>query len=423
MKPRVLVTGADGFVGRHLIPLLLERGYTVRAMVRRKQALLHAPWADRVEICEGDVLKPSTLENACRGMDVAFYLVHLMGVGKGHAQAEAQGAQNFARAAAQVGVQRIIYLGGLVPQGETPVALHLRSRLETGRILREGPVPVTELRSAIILGQGSLSFEMIRGLVDTLPILPLPPWARNRTQPVDIDIVLAALLAVLECADTAGETYEIGCSDALSYAEVLRAYAQVRGKRPAIFFLPFPLPLGLLARFTALLSGVPLPVTQALIEGLRNETYIRSRPFHPALSELPRISCVASIKKALQHTHPRFLWRFWESNEAAVRSLHTQGMFLRSECFRSISEKAFSEVLLRLCAQGWAVEAEEANLRRLVKDTSLGRWWWEWKITNRDSSLLVRQSLFFYPRSGLGWLLWPALSALLWRRTSAFCEK
>ncbi len=413
MKPRVLVTGADGFVGRHLIPLLLEQDYVVRAMVRNRQALLHAPWAEQVEVCEGDILKPSTLENACRGIDVAFYLVHLMGLGKGHTQAEAQGAQNFACAAAQAGMQRIIYLGGLVPGEGTPIAPHLRSRLETGRILREGAVPVIELRAAIIIGQGSLSFEMIRGLVDTLPILPLPPWAHNRTQPADIELVLAALLSALEHADMVGE-YEIGGPNILTYADVLRTYAQVRGKNPLIFSLPFPFPLGLVARLTTALSGVPLSVTRALIEGLLNETYLRADITHPLLRDLAQFSCAESIQKALQRTHPQFLWRFWESNCTPVCSLHTQGMFIRSECFQLIDKEAFSEVLLRLYAQGWLVEVEEANLRRLVKDTFLGCWWWEWKTSGR----VMRLSLFFYPHGATGRLLWPMLSLLVWKQAS-----
>lgn len=414
MKPRVLVTGADGFVGRHLIPLLLEQDYAVRAMVRNRQALLHAPWAEQVEVCEGDVLKPSTLENACRGIEVAFYLVHLMGLGKGHTQAEAQGAQNFARAAAQAGVQRIIYLGGLVPREGTPIAPHLRSRLETGHILRKGSVPVTELQAAIIIGQGSLSFEMIRGLVDTLPILSLPPWAHNRTQPVDIELVLAALLSALEHADMAGQIYEIGSSKALSYADVLRTYAQVRGKNPLIFFLPFPLPLGLLARLSTMTSGVPLSVTRALLEGLLNETCLRAGSTYPLLQDLARISCAESMQKALQRTHPRFLWRFWESSCAPVRSLHTQGMFVRSECFQPRNEKAFVAIFSRPGTRGWSVDAEEADLRRLVKDTSLGRWWWEWKTDRRA----MRQSLFFYPHGALGRLLWPLLSLLVWKQAS-----
>lgn len=419
MKPRVLVTGADGFIGRNLIPLLLERGYPVRALTRHKQALAHAPWADQVEIVVGDVLIPSTLKEACRGAEIAFYLIHLMGLGKGYTNTEVQAARNFSRAASEGDIRRIIYLGGIAPPSPS-LAAHLRSRLETGEALREGQVPVTELRAAIILGYGSLSFEMIRGLVETLPVMILPPWSRNHTQPVDIETVLEALLIILENEETAGKIYEIGGPEIMTYTELLRCYARQREKHPIFFHLPLLLPISLLAGITAHLSGVPYPIARALIEGLQNETRVFMPPDNPAFRLLPSISCAESLKKAISQTHPRFLWRSWEQDCTPISSLYMQGILLRSACYPVQSNALPISLKSGWTKTGsWSIEAEQENLLRITRPTPWGQLWWEWKITpNKDSSCL-RQTLFLRPQGLLGRLLWPILSTWLWHCAGA----
>lgn len=419
MKPRILVTGADGFVGRNLIPRLLERGYPVRALTRHKQALAHAPWADRVEIVEGDVLIPSTLKEACRGVEIAFYLVHLMGLGKGYTNTEVQAARNFSRAASEGDIRRIIYLGGIAPPSPS-LAAHLRSRLETGQAFREGQVPVTELRAAIILGYGSLSFEMMRGLVETLPVIVLPPWACNHTQPIDIEAVLTALLATLEDEETAGKIYEIGGPEIVSYTELLHCYARQRDKHPCIFRVPFPLPISLLACITAHLSGVPSSIARALIEGSQNETRVFTPPDNPAFRHLPNISCAESLKKAISQTHPGFLWRSWEQDCNSIGSLYTQGILLRSECYPVQSNALPTSLKSGWTKTGsWSIEAEEENLLRITRQTPWGQLWREWKITPNKDSPRLRQTLFLRPQGLPGRLLWPILSTWLWHCAGA----
>ncbi|MFO3796537.1 MAG: NAD(P)H-binding protein [Anaerolineales bacterium] len=410
MKPRVLVSGANGFIGRNLIPLLLEQGYPVRALTRRKQALVHAPWAEQVEIFEGDVLIPSTLKEACRGVEIAFYLIHLMGLGKDYTNMEIQAARNFSRAAAEGHVRRLIYLGGIAPPSPS-LAIHLRSRLETGEALREGRVPVTELRTAIILGYGSLSFEMIRGLVENLPVIVLPPWAGNHTQPIDIDAVLAALLTTLENEETSGKIYEIGGPEIVSYAELLHSFARQGDKHPLIFHVPFPLPISLLAFITAHFSGVSYPITRALIEGLRNETRVFMPPDNTTFRRLPNIPCDESLKKAISTTHPRSLWRSWEQDCLPIRSLYTQGLLLRSECYPIRSHLLPISLKSGQAKTGtWSIETEGKNLLRITRQTPWGQLWWEWKIIPNNESPQLRQTLFFRPKGLLGRLLWPFLS-------------
>lgn len=417
-KPHILVTGADGFVGRSLIPRLLEQGYPVRALTRHRQSLSHAPWADQVEIVEGDVLLPETLKAACQQIEIAFYLVHLMGLGNGYTALEVQAAGHFARAALEGGVRRIIYLGGIAP-ADPGLASHLRSRLETGAALRTAGVPVTELRTAIILGHGSLSFEMIRGLVESLPVILLPPWGSHRTQPIDIETVIVALLTLLEDEGTSGKVYEIGGPEIVSYNEMLACYARQRQKRPWMLPLPFPLPLRLLARITAWLSGVPAPITHALIEGLKNETRVFTPPEHAGLQRLPEISCAESLKKAISRTHPHFLWRHWERDCAPLRSLYTQGLLLRSACY-----PGKADALARLEAHwrkqnAWSIETRQENLLRVARSSPLGELWWEWKLLPEKDAFHIRQTLFLRPCGLLGRLLWPILSGWLWHFTGA----
>jgi uncharacterized protein YbjT (DUF2867 family) len=182
---RVLVTGATGYIGGRLIPELLARGHEVRALARTPAKLADRPWRDQVEVVRGDVFDPASLDRACEGMDAVHYLVHSMG-GSGDgdfASRDREAAANVRDAAARAGVQRLVYLGGLGDDAED-LSPHLRSRHEVGRTLADGPVPVTELRAAIIIGSGSMSFEMLRHLVEVLPVMTTPRWVDTRVQPI-----------------------------------------------------------------------------------------------------------------------------------------------------------------------------------------------------------------------------------------------
>ena len=189
MKPLVLVTGATGYIGGRLVPRLLEAGYRVRCLVRDATRLQGRVWRDEVEVVEGDVLRPDSLANALRGTAVAYYLVHSLGAGADFSERDAQAARNFGAAAKSAGVERIIYLGGLGDPA-TALSAHLRSRQQTGEALREGGVPVTEFRAGVIVGSGSLSFEMIRYLTERVPLMICPRWVYTRIQPIAVRNVL-----------------------------------------------------------------------------------------------------------------------------------------------------------------------------------------------------------------------------------------
>ncbi|MEJ2448498.1 MAG: NAD(P)H-binding protein [Anaerolineales bacterium] len=237
----VLVTGATGYVGGRLVPLLLDRGYQVRVLARDAVRLAGRSWVDQVEVDEGSVLNPDDLPPILGGIDVAYYLIHNMTEREGYREQEQRAARNFASAACAAGVKRIIYLGALGdPQSD--LALHLRSRQKTGQVLAEYGIPVTEFRAAIIVGSGSISFEMIRYLTEKLPVLISPRWVFQQVQPISIEDVLAYLVAALTTPESSGKVIEIGGADQLPYAEMLKGYAEIRGLKRTLIPVPILTP-------------------------------------------------------------------------------------------------------------------------------------------------------------------------------------
>ena len=200
-KKLILVTGASGYIASRLIPRLLEQGYRVRAMARRPEQLAARSWAKHVEPVRGDVTIPSTLDAALNGVRAAYYLIHNMTIGRGYTQIEINGAHNFASAAEHAGIEQIIYLGGLADPNDKHIGIHLRSRMQTGEMLRRGKVPVTEFRAGVIAGSGSISFEMIRFMTEALPLIIGPTWLRNKAQPIATENVIDYLIAVVENTD------------------------------------------------------------------------------------------------------------------------------------------------------------------------------------------------------------------------------
>ncbi len=271
---RILVTGASGYVGGRLLARLEERGLAVRCLARRPE-IVAGRVGPHTQVVAGDVLRAETLHAALDGIDTAFYLIHSM-ASSGRADFEAQdrlAAQNFAHAARTAGVRQIVYLGGL---GDERVELspHLRSRHEVGRLLRASGVPVIEFRASIVIGSGSLSFEMIRALVERLPVMVTPRWLRVIAQPIAIDDLLAYLVAALELKTPESRIYEIGGAERVSYGELMREYARQRGLRRLM------LPVAVLTpRLSSLWLGLVTPlfarVGRSLIESVCHETVVR----------------------------------------------------------------------------------------------------------------------------------------------------
>lgn len=268
--PLILLTGATGYVGGRLLPALETRGHTVRCLTRRPEVLTHGHLAR--EVVKGDVLERSSLDAAMRGVDVAYYLVHSMGAEGSFEEADRQGAANFAAAAKAAGVGRIIYLGGLGREDED-LSPHLRSRQEVGRILRESGVPVIEFRASIVIGSGSLSFEMIRSLVERLPFMITPKWVRVPAQPIAIDDLLDYLNEALALPDEACRVYEIGGADRVSYADIMRIYARLRGRRLRMLAVPILTPY-VSSLWLGLITPLYARVGRKLIESIVHTTVV-----------------------------------------------------------------------------------------------------------------------------------------------------
>lgn len=294
----VLVTGATGYIGGRLVPRLLASGYRVRCLVRDPSRLEGRRWRDQVEIVAGDVLDSTSLDSAMEGVDTAFYLVHSMGAGHSFHERDLVGARNFSRALHAAGGRRIIYLGGL-GNSEGALSAHLRSRQATGDALRESGISVTEFRAAVIVGSGSLSFEIIRYLTERVPLLICPRWVFSRIQPISTRNVLEYLVAALRTPASAGEVIEIGGSDVVTYAEMMLGYARARGLRRRVFPVPVLTPR-LSSGWVHLVTPIPKAIAQPLIEGLRNEVILHSDRARTLFPDVVPMDYAASVALALE---------------------------------------------------------------------------------------------------------------------------
>lgn len=303
----ILLTGATGYVGGRLLPLLEAEGYQVRCMTRRPEALA-ANVGEKTAVVKADVLDIDTLTAAMEGVDTAFYFVHSMGSKSDFETEDRQAAQNFTDAARQAGVRRIIYLGGLGSRDKN-LSKHLRSRQETGDVLRSSGVQVIELRASIVIGSGSLSFEMIRALVERLPVMICPKWVRVLAQPIAIEDVLAYLLEAVELPERDSKIYEIGGPDQVSYGEIMQEYSRQRGLRR----LMIPVPL-LTPYLSSLWLGFVTPlyarVGRKLVASLKNPTLVSSNLASTAFSVRPR-SLTEAIARALVNEDHEFAATRW----------------------------------------------------------------------------------------------------------------
>jgi len=308
----ILVLGATGYIGSRLIPRLLDAGYAVRAMVRNPEKLAGRPWAKhpQLKIVRGDLFDPASLAAASKGCHAAFYLVHSMNPDvRDFATADREAAHNFAAAAAAAGLEQIIYLSGL---GDDSAALshHLRSRTETGEELRRGSVPVTILRAAMIIGSGSASFEILRYLVERLPVMVTPRWVQTRCQPIAVRNVLTYLAGCLDIPETRGETFDIGCEEILDYRMLMRIYAEEAGL-PRRWILPVPfLTPRLSSYWIHLVTPVPAALAKPLAEGLSCPVLVKDTRIRTLIPQ-EIFSCRTAIRLALARIREQHIESTW----------------------------------------------------------------------------------------------------------------
>ncbi len=272
---RILIAGATGYIGGLLLERLRENEEAIRCLARTPSKLDHLQETG-VEVVQGNVLERDSLTPALQHVDTAYYLIHTMGAGGDFHERDVRGARHFAEVAAEQDVKRIIYLGGLAREEGVELSEHLKSRQEVGRVLGSTGVPVTELRASIIIGSGSASFEIIKDLVDKLPLMITPKWVESRCEPIAVDDVLSYLVQCLENRETIGKTLEIGGGEVYTYAEMMKIVADVMGRSIYILTVPVLTPR-LSAYWLNLVTSVPMQVAYPLVDGLRNDSYCKER--------------------------------------------------------------------------------------------------------------------------------------------------
>jgi uncharacterized protein YbjT (DUF2867 family) len=452
---RVLVTGATGYIGGRLVPALLASGHQVRCFVRDPGRIDGR--FDGVEIARGDVFDGASLEEALSGCDVAFYLVHSMSDHRrDFTLRDRNAARLFGTTAARAGVARIVYLGGLGDGGGRALSPHLRSRHEVGRELHAGGVPVTEFRAAIIVGSGSVSFEMMRYLTERLPLMIAPKWVRTRCQPIAVRDVLAYLVAALDQPASAGRIVEIGGADVLQYQEMMLSYAAIRGLTRRIVIVPFFSPR-LSSRWVHLVTPIPASIARPLVEGLFNEVVVRDDAARTLFPAIVPIGYDEAVRRALDRyaaSGPATTWfdAFDVKTLPGEFAGSEQGMLIdRREVTTSASPREVFRVFSSLGgAKGWLyadwlwelrgvldrlvggigtrrgrrsphtlrvgdavdfwrVEAyRPPALLRLRAEMKLpGYAWLEFEAIARDEGgTCLRQTAFFDPRGIFGFLYW-----------------
>ncbi|OFJ50390.1 NAD(P)H-binding protein [Mycolicibacterium grossiae] len=303
---RCLVTGATGYIGGNLVPALLGRGHTVRALARTPSKLDDAEWRDRIEVAKGDLGDADSLAAAFEGVDVVYYLVHSMGTSTDFEREEARSADNVVTAAKKAGVARIVYLSGLHPPNVAELSRHLRSRTKVGETLIASGIESIVLQAGIVVGAGSASYEMIRHLTDRLPVMTAPKWVHNKIQPIAIDDVLHYLVESATATVPESRTWDVGCPDVLEYGDAMQVYADAAGlRRRLILGVPFLTP-AIASMWVGLVTPIPAGLARPLVESLECDAIMHEHDIDGVIPPPSGglIGYEQSVRNALAHNGP-----------------------------------------------------------------------------------------------------------------------
>ena len=452
----ILLTGASGYIGGRLLPSLEQQGYRVRCVARHPE-VLKPKVGPSTDVVAGDVLDRPSLDSALRGVDVAYYLVHSMSSTGSFEETDRQAARNFSEAAKAAGVKGLIYVGGL-GSDEEALSPHLRSRHEVGDILRQSGLPVCEFRASAVIGSGSASFELIRALVERLPVMLTPRWVKGKAQPIAIDDVLDYLVEALRIPLSKYRIYEVGGADQVSYAEMMRAYGRRRGLTPLIIPVPVLTPW-LSALWLGLITPLYARIGRAIIESIVHVTVVRDHAALTTFSVRP-MGIDEAIHRALAHEETHFAATRWSDALSSSGKLPSWGSVqfgTRLVDSRTLTVDAPPAVVFKHIERiggdnGWyawnwlwrvrgfidlleggvglrrgrpssttlhvgdtvdsfRVESIEPNRRlRLRSEMHLyGRAWLEFEVTGADSSTTIRQTAIFDPVGLIGQMYWYSL--------------